>query len=216
MTLKPAEPAIVPDLTVATAQVGFKPETLDGLGNPQKILIEDQGAFHMTLDADRIRAVLDEAGRSDIEVPDSVSGSVVAVQVSKGVNIQYGPCTASDETCIHFMQIPSPKVSVPPGFNIKAVAEAGLQLAGLSATEANQFAEGVDWTSTLVIPVPRDKASYRSFPVDGVTGTLIEWPPTRTYRGSYDLIWLKNGVIHAVSGHGSSSTGLAAVANLGS
>lgn len=99
---------------------------------------------------------------------------------------------------------------------MKAVAEAGLQLAGLSATEASQFADDVDWTSTLVIPVPRDKASYRSFPVDGVIGTVIEWPATRTYRGSYDLIWLKNGVIRAVSGHGNASAGLAALANLGS
>jgi hypothetical protein len=195
-------------------------ETLDSLGAPAQILVEDQGAFYMTLDADRIRAVLQEAGRSEIQIPSSINGSTIAVQVSKGVSLSYGNCKGAaaryDQTCVHFLQIPSPVVSVPPGLNIRALAEAGLQLAGLSAAEASNFAETVDWSSTLVIPVPQNKAAYRTVPVDGVNATLIEFTPEGPFAEHYDLLWLKNGVIHSVSGLGSSARALAAAANLGS
>jgi hypothetical protein len=221
VTMKPGEAVSVPDVESAAAKVGFKVETLSGAGEPERIEVEDEGAFHMTLDSDRIRAVLEEAGRSDIQVPESVNGSTVAVHVSKGVRIQYGSCGSSAKkdagtgTCMRFLQIPSPTVSVPPNLDMTAVAEAGLQLAGLGAAEAKSFAQTVDWSSTLVIPVPQDKASYRTIGVDGVNGILIEFAPTGTFRGSYAIIWVKNGIVHSLAGNGSSSLGQAAVASLG-
>jgi putative zinc finger protein len=221
VTIKPGEAVVVPDLATAAAKVGFKVESLDSVGPPERIEVEDEGAFHMTLDSDRIRAVLEEAGRSDIQVPDSISGSTVAVHVSKGVRIRYGNCgsggkDSGDGTCIRFLQIPSPTVSVPPNLNMAALAEAGLQLAGLGAAEAKSFAQTVDWSSTLVIPVPQDKATYRTVGVDGVNGTSIEFAPTGTFRGSYAIIWVKDGIVHSLAGHGSPSQGLAAVVSLGS
>jgi hypothetical protein len=222
VTIKPGEPLTVPDAATAAANVGFKVDTLDSLGAPQHVEVEDEAAFHMTLDTDRIRAVLEEAGRSGIRVPDGLNGSVVAVHVSKGVRITYGTCiagpadgksSAEDQTCTRFLQIPSPTVSVPPNLDMQVLAEAGLQLTGLSAAQAHGFAETIDWSSTLVIPVPQDKASYQTVPVDGVNGTLIEWAPG-SYRGSYALMWLKNGVVHSVTGRGSPDRTLAAVANL--
>ena len=219
VTMKPGNPTVVSDVAAATASTGFKVETLDSLGAPQRIAVEDEGAFHMTLDVDRIRAVLEEAGRSDIQVPDSVNGSVLAVHVSKGVSMAYGNCADAkngDGTCIRFLQIPSPSVSVPQNLNMQALAEAGLQLTGLTATAARTVAETIDWSSTLVVPVPQDKASYRTVPVNGVNGTLIEWTPSGPFRGSYDLIWIKSGIVHSVSGQGSSDKALAAVAGLSS
>jgi hypothetical protein len=219
VTMKPGEAIAVPDAGAASARAGFKVETLENAGTPQ-VRVEDQGAFHMTLDADRMRAVLQEVGRSDIEIPDAVNGSTVYVHVPKGVMQEYGNCgankTGTEDTCIRFLQIPSPTVSVPPGVDMPALAEAALQLAGMSATEARNFAQTVDWSSTLVIPVPHDHATYQMVPVDGVNGTLVEWLKRGTQRGAYSLIWLKNGIVHAVSGQGSSDRALAAVASLGS
>ncbi len=220
VTIKPNAPTAVSDVATAQARVGFNVEALDALGAPQHINVEDEGAFHMTLDVDRIRGVLEEAGRTDIQVPSSVNGSTVAVAVAKGVTMLYGNCgdgkgKPSEGNCISFLQIPSPKVSVPPDLNMQALAEAGMQLAGVSSNEASTFAKNVDWTSTLVIPVPLE-ASYRTVAVDGVNGMLIEMAAKGAYRGSYDLIWIKDGVVHAVNGRGNSSQVLAAVANLGS
>jgi anti-sigma factor RsiW len=211
VTLKPGSPTVVADAGAAAAMVGFPVETLDGIGTPDTVEVEDQGAFHMKLNADRIRAVFEEVGRSDIQVPASVDGSEVAVQVSKGVKMRYGK---DDAGAIVFLQVPTPNVSMPPELNMQALAEAGLQLSGMSATAAHEFANTVDWASTLVVPIPADRTVHRTVPVDGVEGVLVEWPPTSSYRGSYNLLWLKNGVVHVVSGHGSSAAALAAVSDL--
>ena len=114
-----------------------------------------------------------------------------------------------------FVQVPSPTVSIPPTLNIAAIAEAGLQLAGLSAAEAHSFTQTVDWSSTLVIPVPQNGSSYRSVPVDGANGTLIELAPKGNFSGHYSLIWVKNGIIYSLEGRGTSAQALAAAASLG-
>ncbi len=46
----------------------------------------------------------------------------------------------------------------------------------MSAEEAAEFTSTVDWTSTLVVPIPRNAAIHEQVTVDGVTGTLIQRP----------------------------------------
>ena len=219
VTMKPGKPTSAPTVEAASELAGFKVRTLHELEPQQQISVADEGAFHMTLDRDRIQAVLDQAGRSDIQIPASIDGSTIAVRIPKLVNIRYGNCASPAESsgapCVDFIQVPSPIVSVPPALNITALAEAGLQLAGMSAAEAQGFCKTVDWSSTLVIPVPQsDGSSYRTIPVDGVNGTLIESPPHDNFVGRYALIWVKNGMVYSVGGKGTSGRALAAVESL--
>ncbi|MGE5140474.1 MAG: DUF4367 domain-containing protein, partial [Rudaea sp.] len=51
---------------------------------------------------------------------------------------------------------------------------------------------------TLVIPVPRNGASYEKVNVDGVTGYLIKRPVDDV--PGYALVWVKDGIIYAISG----------------
>lgn len=222
VTMKPGKPTPAPTVQAASDLAGFKVRTLDGLGPQQQISVSDEGAFHMTLDRDRIQAVLDQAGRSDIQIPTSVDGSTVAVHVPKLVNVRYGNCQlpapavpdATSQSCVDFVQVPSPIVSVPPALDITALAEAGLQLTGMSAAEAQAFCKTVDWSSTLVIPVPQNGGSYRTVPVDGVDGTLIEVPPHDNFVGRYALIWVKNGMVYSLGGKGTSGRALSAAESL--
>lgn len=222
VTMKPGAPAAVADAATAGQMAGFTVKTLEQLGTPQKILVNNEGAFQMTLNRDWIQAVLDQAGRSDIQIPNSVDGSLVAVHVPKSVHLQYGSCGAKtdgaaptpDEACINFVQVPSPTVSVPPELNLAALAEAGLQMTGMSAAEAHAFAQTVDWSSTLVIPVPETGGSYRTVQVDGVNGTLIESAPHGNFAGRYDLIWVKNGIVYSLGGKGTSDRALAAAESI--
>ena len=46
----------------------------------------------MKLDRDRIQSILDEAGRSDLQIPSSVDGATVGVRVPAGVMAFYGNC----------------------------------------------------------------------------------------------------------------------------
>lgn len=174
----------------------------------------------MTLDRDRIQAVLDQAGRSDVQIPASVDGSTVAVHAPKLVRLLYGNCSAtstpgtSGAGCIDFSQVPSPTVSIPPSLNIAALAEAGLQIAGMNAAEAHAFCQTVDWSSTLVIPIPQNGSSYRTVPVDGVNGTLIEATPHDSFIGMYALIWVKNGTVYSLSGKGQPDKALSLAGSL--
>jgi hypothetical protein len=73
----------------------------------------------------------------------------------------------------------------------------------MSAEEAARFSQHVDWTTTLVVPLPPSaNLGYRDVPVDGVTGTLIRPPEHSRYAEEYLLAWVKDGVVYALHGTG--------------
>lgn len=206
ITQKPGKAVPAASPQAAGAMAGFSVQTLDSLGAPQNIRVSDEAGFYMTLDQERIDAVLNQIGRSDIQVPSNIDGSIVAVHIPKGVDMSYGN--------MDFNQVPSPTVSVPPSLNISALAEAALQVAGMSPVEAHAFCQTVDWTSTLVIPVPEAASSYQSIRVEGAEGTLIQAPARGKFPGGYALIWTKNGIIYSISGKGPADPALAVAESL--
>lgn len=218
VTMKPAAPVAAANPQAASAMAGFPVIAPSALGTPQRISVTGEGAFQMTLDSARIQALFDAAGRSDLQVPASVNGSLVAVHIPKSVHMQFGNCSktnhVSSANCVNFIQVPSPTVSVPPSLNIAALAEAGLQVAGMDAAQAQAFSQSVDWSSTLVIPVPENAGSYETVPVDGVNGTLITSPPRPHSPGGYGLIWVKDGIVYSLAGGGSADTALAVAESL--
>jgi hypothetical protein len=215
VTMKPGKPAIVTDAEAASAAAGYPVRTLDALGNPTQIRVRDEAAFHLEVDRDRILALLEGAGRSDISIPAAVDGSEIAVHIPKAVHMEYGQCSGSGrEECIHFVQVPSPIISVPPNLDIATLAEAALQVAGLSAADAHAFSQSVDWSSTLVIPVPQNGSTFRNLAVDGVSGTLIENAPHGRFAGEYALVWVKNRRVYSLTGIGNSSRALAVAESL--
>ena len=85
--------------------------------------------------------------------------------VPRSVRLQYGNCLhgiggdddAKHEStgwsnCLALEEAPSPLVSLPSDLNIQQLAEIGLQLAGMSATQARELCQTFDWKSTLVLP----------------------------------------------------------------
>jgi hypothetical protein len=224
VTLKPGEPQPASSAEEASQLAGFKVRLLGARADTPRIRVQGEQAFHMTLDRERLQAIMDEVGRPDLALPDSVDGATIAVHIPKKVFASYGHCKPSETSseaepqgdpgqqspqgdssdCAFLVQVPSPTVSVPPSLNLAEVAEAGLQLAGMSAAEARSFSESVDWTSTLVIPLPRRAASYQTVEVEGVPGTLIDMPARgRRRQMAYTLLWVKNGIIYTLAGPGS-------------
>ena len=86
--------------------------------------------------------------------------------------------------CTTLTQMPSPSISAPPGLDIPKISGAFLQVLGMSPEEAAQIAQTVDWTTTLVIPIPRYGTSYQEVVVDGLEGTLISQNLSRIMRTS--------------------------------
>ena len=183
------------------------------------------------------KALLDEAGRGDLVLPKEVDGADVSVTIPSSVSIAYGTCPEpSSESeaerereremetsgpreelyadCIIFAQIPSPEVSAPASLDLARLAQIGLEFTGMSPEEAAEFTSTVDWTSTLVVPIPQDAASYEQVPVDGVTGALIE----RTIEDGDDaprfaLFWVKDGILYTIGGLGGDAQTALEIAN---
>lgn len=217
-TQKAGKPVPAPNAAAASKMTGFDVRLPRVRSDAPKLMVDGERAFQMTLDRGRLQSILDEAGRSDLQLPPAVNGAMVAVQVSSSVFAAYGNCPpprtgkaspaapgnspSAPGNCEFFVQTPSPAVSVPPNLNISQLAEIALQFAGMTQQQAQDFCKTVDWTSTLVIPVPARGASYQTVPVDGVDGTLIQSYKSHRSQmeGNYSLLWVKNGIIYSLSG----------------
>jgi hypothetical protein len=84
---------------------------------------------------------------------------------------------------------------------------------GMSAEEAAQFSHQVDWTTTLVIPLPRYGTTYENVVVDGVPGTLIH-QSMEQHAPEFLLIWVKDDIIYALTGPGDGAQALEIAASL--
>jgi hypothetical protein len=105
--------------------------------------------------------------------------------------------------CVRLTEGPSPTVDVPAGLNVVQLAEIGLQVAGMTPSQADEFFRTVDWKQTLTLSVPRQLRSYAQVKVAGVDGTLLTLSGRR--GPGYTLIWARNGIVNSLTGYGDSS-----------
>ncbi|HEX9456776.1 MAG TPA: zf-HC2 domain-containing protein [Candidatus Acidoferrum sp.] len=220
---KPQHPATV---TEASQLAGFAVRLLGERADVPQFVVEGQHAFHMTIDRARLQDIFDQSGRPDLLLPATLDGAAVSVQVPRSVRVQYGDCPSRNReeeqraqrnavqpsNCTVLVEAPSPLVNVPSDLNLQQLAEIGLQLAGMSATQAREFCQTIDWKSTLVLPIPRFVSSYSVVEVNGAQGTLINESGRRGL--SYVLIWVKDGIIYCLAGHGDSSAAVALASSL--
>jgi hypothetical protein len=222
---KSGEPQEVANATEASALAGIPVRLPASLADKSSRLTYQPAAYmKLLVDLPSLRAVLEAMGRADIQLPEELNGTTVEVNFPASVTVVYGQCEAppdpdeqkSEEVnpgCTVLVQMPSPSVTAPPELDIAQIGEAFLQLLGLSREEAGRFSQQVDWSSTLIIPIPRrENISYKEIAVDGVTGTLIQ--NGNIYRPEYTLIWIKDGMLFALTGTGNGGEAMEIVGSL--
>jgi len=223
---EPGEPVVAASAQEASQLAGFDVRIPTGM-TPSQINVTDNAALSLTVDRARAQALLDEAGRSDLDLPASVDGAEITVSIPAAVSVSFGTCprpgtdvagnTEQSTTerrypdCVILAQMPSPSVNAPADLDIEALARIGLEFTGMTAEEAAELTSTVDWTSTLLVPIPRGGAVHEQVSVDGVTGTLIMRPSSETPQ--YALLWVKDGIIYAISGLGLDSQQAVEMAN---
>ena len=233
MKKEPTDPVNVATADEASQLVGFNVRAPQNI-TPSRISVMSGASFAFTIDRDKAQALLDEAGRNDLVLPEEVDGADVSVNIPSSVSIAFGTCPEPSndseaaremeretstsgspgrvyKDCIILAQIPSPEVSAPASLNITKLAQIGLEFTGMTAEEAAEFTSTVDWTSTLVVPIPKNAASYQQVTVDGVTGTLIERPSDDAPQ--FALFWVKDGIIYTIGGLGTNSQKALEIAN---
>lgn len=226
MQKEPGEPVAAAGAEEASQLAGFNVRMPAGL-TPSQINVTGAAAFRMTLDRAKAQALLDEAGRGDLVLPASVDGAEISVDIPASVSVAFGTCpkpgsgvsgnTEQSTTqrrypdCVILAQIPSPSVNAPADLDIEALARVGLEFTGMSPEEAAELTSTVNWTSTLLVPIPRNAAIHEQVSVDGVTGTLIQRPSGEGPQ--FALLWVKDGIIYAISGLGTDSQQAVKMAN---
>jgi hypothetical protein len=220
MTLDVEGPPRTVDAATARAEAGFAVRLPAALDAQPKITLEPGLKAEMTIDLPRIRLLLTEMGYGDVDLPDTLHGATVGIQFETMVSATYGECGSShdgtwEQACIEFAQVPAPRVSAPPELDLGRLGQVYLQLLGLSEEEASQFSERVDWTTTLVVPLPRfADLSYTNIDVDGVEGTLLRPSPHSRYAEEYLLTWIKGNIVYALHGSGSTEAALSVATSL--
>jgi len=210
----------VTNVAEASAQAGFDVRLPAADGSP-RLEVMPGGKMSVKVDLGKARAVLKEIGRTDIQLPAELDGAQVTVDIPKVVTASFGDCPSTQDVqsfnpdptdpdiqatfgaCTVFTQMQSPTVNAPEGLDINKIGEALLELLGMSPADAAHFSDNIDWTTTLVVPLPSYiGATFQDMPVDGVTGTLILQNEGQSSR--YLLMWVKNGMVYALSGPGNS------------
>ena len=209
-----AEPADASQLAGFTVRL---PENVQG---QRSLKVFPSTHMSFAIDLSRVQAILDEIGRSDIRLPAELDGTTVTIDLKTTVTAMYGNCDAALEEarrdaknpaesqkvprledCVTLVQTSNPDVSAPPDLDMVQLGQAYLELLGMTPGEAAQFSQNTDWTSTLVIPIPRYGSSYETVSVDGVEGTFIQQDLEDHVR-QYLLIWIKDGQLYALTGPG--------------
>ena len=185
MLAEPTEPTAVDNLEQAASNTGYTPQTIPSLGTPDSIMVSSGGAGILTIDLENARTILEIAEIDPALLPDSLDGQEISVTTYPSVMQDWG-------NEVHFMQSPAPEVAYPAGFDPAPIGQALLQFVGLSEMEAFALSQSIDWTSTLIVPVPSTMATFTEVSINGQPGLLL-----RAIDGpELALMWQTDGSLY--------------------
>jgi hypothetical protein len=185
---EPGDMTAVSSLEEAEASAGLPVRTLAELGDPQQIFTVDGGSGRLIVNVKDTRAIVETAGVDPSLIPDSLDGASIDVTVYPAVSQQW------DDVVL--LQSPSPLVEYPDDVDTVALGEALLQILGMDSRQARRLARSIDWTNTLLLPIPENVATFTEVQVDGVTGIALSSLNGRDVA----LMWQKDGVVFILSG----------------
>lgn len=163
--------------------------TVPGLGTPTSIFVTDGGNGRFRIDPEGTRALLEAAGVDPAILPPTLTNSSIRITVFAGVEQQW-------ENSISLMQTESPIVEYPEEIDPALLGSALLQVLGMSKAEANRLAQQIDWTGTLLLPIPENAATFNEVTVEGNSGIALT-----SLDGQFGaLIWQRDGIIHLLVG----------------
>jgi hypothetical protein len=154
--------------------------------------------FRVTGNTAKLEQVLTALDIDDVAVPVGLDGQVVTIDVPPVARILYD----NGEKQIALVQSRGPVVSLPAGVDLASFAEIGLRLLGLGRAEAYDFAQRVDWRSTLLVPVPVAAATFHQVEVGNGTGLAIESGDSTGARrpGESVVLWSNGDAVYALRG----------------
>jgi hypothetical protein len=204
---EPAQPREVASASEAASLAGFdvqSPDHLPSGAQSKGIEVVAPGpAVRVEFDPAKIESQLAAAGITGVQLPPMQAGTVRA-EVTSIVTQEFTlPWTGAPDRAprLRIVQATSPAVTLPPGADPKALGETYLKILGLPEKDAKLLAARIDWTGTLLIPMPAGLGTFRDIDIHGDPGLYMEQtgPEDAVMRGSV-VLWQHGGVIRAVIG----------------
>jgi len=185
----PGEPQLAGSLTEAESVLNWKARTPEQMGEPDMVYTMEGGSGRLIVDVDNARAILEIAGADSTLIPDSLDGAPVDVTIFSGLSQNWNEG-------IVLVQAPSPLVEYPDDVDPSALGEALLQALGMDEVAASLLADSIDWTTTLLLPIPENVASFSEVSVDGQVGLAL----SSISGNNAGILWQRDGSVYALSG----------------
>ncbi|HXY40294.1 MAG TPA: hypothetical protein VEQ10_11505 [Vicinamibacteria bacterium] len=193
-----------------TAQL---PTTLPAGYALSEVSVGRPGAFRVRLDATRLQQLAQAVGADEIEIPASWNGASVDVAMPPVLVARYERAPvdgvpATSDTSYLLFQSKNPAVELPEGVELSTLGRLALRTAGMSAAEAETFANAVDWRATLLVPVSVRGGAFREVEVNGQKGLLVTGQPAQSaapggrVRSRSVLMWATGEKVFAIHGPG--------------
>ncbi len=186
--------------------------------SPAAVMVTGSSSVTFTPDIKKVRAYLSSIGATNVQLPDSLDGKPITLQIPAAMSVLYLergaatrntegiPTPAVGQQFLYLGVATSPTMNVPDGVDVDQIRSEVLKIPGLPADLVNQLKAIDDWRNTVVVPVV--KGTSHEVTVQGQTGVAISQPDSN----GTTLMWAKDGKVYAVSGSFSESE-LLAVAN---
>lgn len=195
---EPGEPQHPATVAEAGDLAGFPVRTPSARPAPDEIVVRGQMVTRFEPDLEMMQLLFETAGLSPDLVPPEIDGEAFDLTMPVSVVQIWG----DEEEALMVMQMRTPSVDFPEGVDEDALGEAVLQLLGLSAEEAAAFSATIDWSSTLLLPLPDDGMSAEPVVVNGAEGYVVTGtPPDEETDVVYtSVLWQKDGFLYVVGG----------------
>jgi hypothetical protein len=186
--------------SVAAAAQDFRPRPRVPSALPPQIQDEPEvvmataSSTSYVLDLPKMQRLLASAGLSDLQLPTSIHGARVTLDVPAALTLRWGTGRES----LVLTQLRQPKVTVPGEVELPAVRDLLLghpQVEGLDSDVIAQLRGIEQWQTTVPIPVPTG-AVAQAIRVDGAEGLLV----THGDQDGAAIVWQRNGVVYTLLG----------------
>ena len=190
MVSEPGQEQMAASMAEAASLTGAAVLSPRLLGEPDNIYVTGAAQGRLTVDLDSSRAILRAAGVDPMALPDSLDGAVVDVTIYPIIGATW------NDAQISLLQSDSPLVDYPDDVDPAVLGKALLQLLGMTEAEASRLAASIDWTNTLLFPVPENAATFSEVTVQNSSGLALS-----SLDGEHSAVmWQKDGRVFVLEG----------------
>jgi len=196
----------------ASALAGFAvraPQRLPDSWTAGPLSVATGPALRLAVERELAVSTLEAIGVQGVQLPD-----VAEMTIEGDVPVIVDQHLAGQGASIELVQAPSPTVKLPEGVDPTQLGQALLQVLGMPEEDARRVARTIDWTSTFVIPLPTNVASFYEVEVAGHSGLmLVEAEESGARLPDSVLLWQAEGIVYGMLGQNVATSDLLDIAN---